>query len=670
MDVETHSKPKVIKNIMVEATAGASTDKEYSGQRELRASQYLVCGINMPSSNYRLAAYNNNNSFVVSPLDYANQSSATPGRSTEVTADYSIRRGDSLSVNISAGYASGRSETENSTYTSYFPTEIYSVRQIDNINYTTQNKDNYRLSSSVMIGRKRSTLQVRIGADYGTSKNEQIRTIDDITDQTTLNQRQQTTNRGDNKSCNMSLMYNTGVGKGGYISANARANIGKNTDHGWRVDTLGTTSFRTLLNNDGNAKNTTANADITYAQSLSKKSSLSLTYKFDYTYQLSRQLSLDYLNNSAGVMDSINTYDYTIDQTRNQILLSYSYRGEKSRLSIGANAGVTTIARDERLPADYRFPYTFYSLSPELSYSYDFTPQRRIYFRVDSEIESISVEQLRDVIINNNPMFLTVGNPNLNQPMTTNAYLTFHNTIASKNINFSLSLNGSYTHDDIATKTLYFAEQTELSQYDYTAPKGASLTTYENAGRYFKISPNINFDKRLSSISSTLKIVLAYDYASIPFFLQQESRTTAQHQLNLGANLTAGFSQYIKPEINSITRAGVFTSGPYGKSRYVEEQLSGVLRSNFAKRYMANTMVTYNLYRNDKSAASSRNDIYWNFEVGRRFGKKNQLRVMVGVIDILNRSANRSVTILNDYITTSSTSILGRYCFVDLGYTF
>lgn len=666
MDVVTRSKPDVIKNIMLDLSGGSSTNREYDDHLVTRTSQYGLVGINMPTGNYRLTAYNYTNGFISGVTDYTKLSTPTLGHNTDINGSYSYRPNDSLMVSVNIGYVGNKTETESKSTRSYFPSELYAMRLIENTNRTVNKRHEYSFNSSIDMGRRHYHITGSASLKYGTSASEDAMSMLNRTDDIVLNQRQTATSDGDNYAGSARLFYDQGLGQLGILRTNAEIDVSRNSTNGWRVDTLGSSSLRTLLNNDLRGLNLAAKAEAWLSKSISQSSRIDLQYRIDYSHRSARQMSLDFLHNPAGVMDSVNTYDYTIDRTRNELEIGYGYRTENHSLSVGLIGRATSMARDERLPDNYHQPYHFYSLLPKLNYNY----KESLFINIGSDTEEISVEQLRDVVDNSNPLFLRVGNSDLKLPVNTNGSISFRKTVAARALSLSLSLRGSYTNNYIATKTLFFTDETYLPQYDYTAVKGASLSTVANAGESYSLSPSLSIDKRLGAIASTLKIDIGYRYAVTPFFLDELARTTSLHELDMKIKLTAGFSQYIKPELYSLTRAGIVTSGPYGRSRYIDEQLSGVIKTNFAKRYLVNTMATYALYRNDSAPNSARDDIFWNIEMGRTFGKKKQLRVMAGVIDILNRAANRTVIIRDDYISSSSTSSLGRYWFLDVMVTF
>ena len=408
-----------------------------------------------------------------------------------------------------------------------------------------------------------------------------------------------------------------------------------------------------------------------FSKDISKVSTIRLNYEFDYRNERSKQRSVDFLNDPLGALDLLNTYDYTVNASHNTLTFNYTFRpNRKVRLDAGIGGNATVANRDERLPDDVYTPRTFWSVIPRLDFSYNFTPQKSLSLRAQSRVDDISLEQLRGVIDTRNPLLLRVGNPDLKQPLKTDFSLVYNQQIAERSFNWAARFDGSHTLHYIADKTTYFTEETPLPEYDYTAQRGATLSTFDNAGGYLNLNASLSMSKQFKAVRTTIRSKLEYGYSQVPFFLNGVARTTDQHYMGLTLHLIGGFSSHVTPEIRCTARIGEFASGPYGKSHYLDAQINGSLRSRFAEKYEAKAIVFYSLYRNDVSKQAARDAVYCNVEIGRKFGAKNRLGMLTGVVDIFNQGENRRTQVVNDYISTSQTSLLGRYWFLEVSYTF
>lgn len=672
MDVTTKSKPKIIKNIMLAASGGVSTQTDYNGKHTARHDERAVVSLNTPRNSMSLMAYNGSNAARRLGIDVLSiYTPPTPFRYTEVQAGYDYRRGDSLKYNVNVGFISGQEETEQLSLTDYFPTEVYEIRRVESQSKALTKNNTYDLGGMFTHARGRHILQTRIKGSYGTQMGRTTNGSTDRTDGNTVSQLRRTRSDGDSRKLEASVSYSQGFNNDAFITASASADYSNNDRDGWEIDTLGTTSFRTNLRNHGDGSVWNVQGQFGFSKDISKVSTIRLNYEFDYRNERSKQRSVDFLNDPLGVLDLLNTYDYTVNASHNTLTFNYTFRpNRKVRLDAGIGGNATVANRDERLPDDVYTPRTFWSVIPRLDFSYNFTPQKSLSLRAQSRVDDISLEQLRGVIDTRNPLLLRVGNPDLKQPLKTDFSLVYNQQIAERSFNWAARFDGSHTLHYIADKTTYFTEETPLPEYDYTAQRGATLSTFDNAGGYLNLNASLSMSKQFKAVRTTIRSKLEYGYSQVPFFLNGVARTTDQHYMGLTLHLIGGFSSHVTPEIRCTARIGEFASGPYGKSRYLDAQINGSLRSRFAEKYEAKAIVFYSLYHNDVSKQAARDAVYCNVEIGRKFGAKNRLGMLTGVVDIFNQGENRRTQVVNDYISTSQTSLLGRYWFLEVSYTF
>lgn len=131
MNVETKSKRSVLQGGSLEASVGASLEKDYSGRREIRHSEAGTYYRNSEKGNWRIEASNlkdDNSRAEVASFD----SKLTPTKQTDAQAEYTYRRGDSTSVSTAVGFQRRRQSRISRSMTEYFPTDDYALRTEEN----------------------------------------------------------------------------------------------------------------------------------------------------------------------------------------------------------------------------------------------------------------------------------------------------------------------------------------------------------------------------------------------------------------------------------------------------------------------------------------------------------------------------------------------------------
>lgn len=126
MNVETKSKRSVLQGGSLEASVGASLEKDYSGRREIRHSEAGTYYRNSEKGNWRIEASNlkdDNSRAEGASFD----SKLTPTKQTDAQAEYTYRRGDSTSVSTAVGFQRRRQSRISRSMTEYFPTDDYAL---------------------------------------------------------------------------------------------------------------------------------------------------------------------------------------------------------------------------------------------------------------------------------------------------------------------------------------------------------------------------------------------------------------------------------------------------------------------------------------------------------------------------------------------------------------
>ena len=231
-----------------------------------------------------------------------------------------------------------------------------------------------------------------------------------------------------------------------------------------------------------------------------------------------------------------------------------------------------------------------------------------------------------------------------------------------------MRLNGSYTVNYIASRRTLFLEDTYLPQYDYTAQKGAQLSTQDNVGGCYNIGGTVSYSQQVNPLRSTVNVSVNYGFNQTPYFTGDDLFHSVRHSLRIGFGFDSGFSTKVKFSVRSNTSMSSYTTQKE-TSQELREQVNARVDLRFGK-YFGSVGTLYEFYCNSRSHSLTRHNVILNASAGRKFGKENRLGCSIGVIDILNRPDYATTSFDTDYIVTSSTSYLGRYGYLRIAYTF
>ena len=595
-------------------------------------------------------------------------SKTTPTKQTDAQADYTLRRGDSTNVSTAVRFGRSRQSSTGSSQTEYFPTEAYALRSEESRNESLSKSLSAEISNYVNIQRKKkvfgamTTFSIDDGSTLGHSRTQQR--IDDEKTRTNLNSNSDRRNI----RLNVSIFFHSKISERSTLSFNVSGKYAPGDRDGWRVDTTASTpGLQVKLRNDGDSHNYSFGANLGYRYKLGKKGSVNASYSFSRDYARSKQQAVDFLSDPQGVVDTINSYHYTTDTYTHSLQTSLQYRSGDVWIMAGLGGVLYDIARSERFPKEERFPRLFFQLNPTVYLSVG-KSRKRFSFNLASFPQMIPLDALRSTLNATNPLSLQAGNPGLKLQNDLSGSAGFQFTDVKKALSFSVRLNGSYTFNYIAQRRTLFLEDTYLPQYDYTARKGAQLTTQANVGGNYNLGGRVSYSQQINPLRSTLNVSVNYGFSQTPYFTGEDLFHSVRHSLGFGFGFDSGFSSKVKLNIRSNTSMSSYTTQKE-TAQELREQLTARVDLRFGK-YFGSVGTLYEFYCNSRSHALTRHNVILNASAGRKFGKENRLGLSAGVIDILNRPDYATTSFDTDYIVTSSTSYLGRYGYLRVAYTF
>ena len=595
-------------------------------------------------------------------------SKTTPTKQTDAQADYTLRRGDSTNVSTAVRFGRSRQSSTGSSQTEYFPTEAYALRNEESRNESLSKSLSAEISNYVNIQRKKkvfgamTTFSIDDGSTLGHSRTQQR--IDDEKTRTNLNSNSDRRNI----RLNVNIFFHSKISERSTLSFNVSGKYAPGDRDGWRVDTTASTpGLQVKLRNDGDSRNYSFGANLGYRYKLEKKGSVNASYNFSRDYARSKQLAVDFLSDPQGVVDTVNSYHYTTDTYTHSLQTSLQYRSGDVWIMAGLGGVLYDIARSERFPKEERFPRLFFQLNPTVYLSVG-KSRKRFSFNLASFPQMIPLDALRSTLNATNPLSLQAGNPGLKLQNDLSGSAGFQFTDVKKALSFSVRLNGSYTFNYIAQRRTLFLEDTYLPQYDYTARKGAQLTTQANVGGNYNLGGRVSYSQQINPLRSTLNVSVNYGFSQTPYFTGEDLFHSVRHSLGFGFGFDSGFSSKVKLNIRSNTSMSSYTTQKE-TAQELREQLTARVDLRFGK-YFGSVGTLYEFYCNSRSHALTRHNVILNASAGRKFGKENRLGLSVGVIDILNRPDYATTSFDTDYIVTSSTSYLGRYGYLRVAYTF
>ena len=576
----------------------------------------------------------------------------TPGK-MGWTHFFSFRRDDNRS-------SSGR-------FDSYHPTELWAERRDSTLSDGYGRSEQFSYTGTLMFSLKKGRFRLFTNAGAGRQINRSRAQVRSFLDGTRTGYDRMDGDTVWNGSVSVNGEWVRRLSKKGRLfSLHGSVKCSLNDGHGARVDTLPGTMSREWLTNTRFYRIVSPSLSSSFTEPLGGKDRLRFSVSSSYSNSLNRS---DYINVFTGAMDMNLSQDVRSDYLGNTAAVSWEHGrwndGFAARLDLGVRDILTL--RDERLGnvKDWSKNYVRPVILASVNWSSDVRSLELLY----DESETVpTASQLRNVLDDSNPLFLSAGNPDLVLPVRRRMTLRYARSFAKYNINCTLKASGNLLSRSIASKTVYFPSATYLEEFDYQAPAGSCLVTPVNLSGNRDGQVEFLFDQYLSRIRTKYCVTLTAGADKRPFYLADVLHTSGNRsfsalatvfpggeffQLSLTAGLTAtrciqdGIRQYdsFGPSVNASW------TQRYGQ--HVETNISaGYSGMTSTREGMGYDMVQLNAY-----AA-------W------LFGKDNRCRLSLTGSNLIGMADGWSSSVTENYLRINYQNLFGPSLCLSFRYVF
>lgn len=436
--------------------------------------------------------------------------------------------------------------------------------------------------------------------------------------------------------------------------------------HGTRIDTAAWSMRRMWLTSASDLRDASPSLSFTWKEPLAGKSRILVMANSRYSYGLQR---IPFLDRLTGLPDMNNSKDFLKNYVENTVSAGYCYGRMNDGLYFDCVLGLKDIADmgTERLGTaeNWRRNWLRPVIRSRLLWS---SGENSLSFSYRESESAPSASDLRSVVDDSNPMFLSAGNPSLSLPVSRMADFSYSRSFASCGLVLALTAGGSIHSDAIVSRTSYFQNDTYLPDYGYTAAAGSSLVVPENVSGRFAASAGLSADKYFSSAGVSLNGGIDWRMAGDPFFLNETLHRNLSDNLDFRLAVEYGgtsCSYRVAPQVGLgwIDCDGVRTS----------DWLSVGGRIEMKQRFWEFLELEAS-FVGEKVCSSRKETEYGNcsldVSLSWLFGKDRRSNVSVYARDVLNDMSGLSNKVAANYILQSYRSLLGRSAGVSFVYVF
>lgn len=435
----------------------------------------------------------------------------------------------------------------------------------------------------------------------------------------------------------------------------------------YNVDGTTTDNYSQLRRNLN--KQYSLRSNLAYTEKLTDILQLQLGYKVGYTDTENERKT--YRNHSVTdlyeQLDESLSSEYQSNYLTQAGNLGLRLRAGKWNAMLGVDAQWASLQGDLLYPQSDNISHNYFSMLPSFMMRYALNRTNSLQLRYRSHSSSPSIMDLQNVIDNSNPLFLSTGNPYLNQEISHTANLRYMRTTKSGHT-FIAMLGATFRQDYVGDSTFVAKEETELTS-TVTMNKGAQLTRPVNLDGYYSIQSMFTYGFPVDFIRSNINLSLSANYANIPtIFDGTESKT---NELNLipkiiiGSNIsrhldfTLSYSAGINKVFSSLNDAM--------SSDYINHNAAAKLGWTFFWDMTLRSTFNYIGYTGLDTGAEDY--FLWNVSLGKKFLKNNAAEIKLEAFDVLKQNQAFTHRTGSNYYDYVSSNVLNPYVMLSFTYT-
>ena len=169
------------------------------------------------------------------------------------------------------------------------------------------------------------------------------------------------------------------------------------------------------------------------------------------------------------LLDSAYSNDYKFNQLTNQFGAIFNYKYKKSVFNFGTKASLVNFEQTDEYTGDV-LSRNFVNWAPQAFYQYRPSQHESFTINYNGNNTQPTIQQIQPVLVNNDPLNITLGNPTLKPSFTNNVYMFYNSykVLSGEQLFFRANFSNTYSAIVNNTTTNYAT--------------GANTTQYLNLG--------------------------------------------------------------------------------------------------------------------------------------------------------------------------------------------
>ncbi len=433
----------------------------------------------------------------------------------------------------------------------------------------------------------------------------------------------------------------------------------------------GVTEYDSVLQQQhSDTRNLNLSANLSYTEPLGKKGLLQFNYNPSYSNNDADQKTwhFDRSTDKYSQLDTSLSNVFNNKVTTQRGGVTYRLGDRDKNINIGFDLQHVKLDNDQTYPQQGNLTKTFSNILPNAMFRFKLSDKSniRIFYRAGTN--NPSVNQLQNVINNSNTLFLTTGNPELDQSISNRLGGRYTYTNSRKGNSFFINFFATQT-DGYITNATYRASADSVLTPSVTLYKGSQLSKPINLNGYWNTNTMFTYSFPFKAIKSNLTFNAGMAFVRTPGMINNLFNASNSYTYSGGMVIASNISEYVDFNINyNANFNNVTNKVQQSLNNHYFSQSAGIGFNLLSKNgWFFQNSLNNNLYRG-LSAAYNQNFWLWNVAAGKKFLKDQKGELKLSVFDLLKQNRAISRTVTADYIEDLQTEVLTQYFMLTFTY--
>ncbi len=410
--------------------------------------------------------------------------------------------------------------------------------------------------------------------------------------------------------------------------------------------------------------------NLTFTEQLSKNAIGTFGYQVGNNATASDQKTYQIDDERKALLDTALSNEFDNKFITQRLRSGYAYNKDAWSVNVNMDYQNARLDNEAFFPVPGTFNRSFNNFLPSANLNYR---NRKTGFswrvRYRTSTNEPSVAELQNVVNNQNPLNLRVGNPDLGQSYNHNIFANISKINLEKSRTLFLFVTHSVTSDFIGNSTFLTTRDTLINN-EILLRSGGQLSRPVNLDGNIRSSFFLTYGAPLKKLKTQFNINTRVSFNRTPGLINGVSNLNDNTTLSQGLTFNSNISQNVDFSISTTGSYNIVNSSlqqNLNNNFYQQESTMRLYFSSKNGKFFMGNNVAHSLY-SGLSEGFNQNFWLWNMEGGFRFAKNNKAEIKAVLFDVLNQNNSISRTISDVAVTDVFTNVLTRYGMITFTY--